>query len=208
MRSNEQFKALVYAKAEKASAENKKKRAVMMRGIATFSLIAVIGGVFLYSNNSGMKKDMYNDRDAGETVQNESRIYVAKASEENGAVLADSIYFSCDDALIGETETYNESVCEVQDFSYNEFKVSYSSENFEEQPETVSAKGTGGGLSSSEVIDIAKKLCTIDYDTHKVYYDAENEIWRIDFYTAGTVGGDQCVCLDANGNVKMIIYGE
>ena len=210
MRSNEQFKALVYAKAEKVSAENKKKRANMMRGIATLSLVALIGGVFLYSNNrNNTEKHLYDNGESYNVAKSEYRIYDAENFEAGvmPILLDDAV---ADDAAAVEAETYNYSFteCAAENFSYKVDVVYYSSENFEEQVQADRGNGAVDAASENEIVEIAKTLCTVEYNAYKVYFDNETSVWKINFHTEGTVGGDQSVYLDANGNVKMIIYGE
>lgn len=59
-----------------------------------------------------------------------------------------------------------------------------------------------------QAIDRAKNECTIEYDTTDVFYDSTTEVWRVDFYTEGTLGGCQSVYLDNKGLTCLIVYGE
>ncbi len=52
MRSKEQFKTYVYEKADALHARNKHLRMVWTRGMVAFSLLVVVGGVFIHSDKS------------------------------------------------------------------------------------------------------------------------------------------------------------
>ena len=52
MRSKEQFKTYVYEKADAVHARNKHLRMVWTRGMVAFSLLVVVGGVFIHSDKS------------------------------------------------------------------------------------------------------------------------------------------------------------
>lgn len=57
-------------------------------------------------------------------------------------------------------------------------------------------------------LELAKKECTVEYDTTNVYYDAETVMWKVVFSTAGMLGGDQTVYLDGSGITCLVVYGE
>ena len=76
----------------------------------------------------------------------------------------------------------------------------------------------------SEAVTLAKKECTIDYDTVSyaidigtvgtdVTYTMEElfkkaEMYEINFSKSNTLGGDQTVYINKNGITQLIIYGE
>lgn len=60
MRTNEQFKAYVYEKANAARRQNKRMRTAWMRGTVAFSLLVVVAGVFLYSGVENFVSDSAN----------------------------------------------------------------------------------------------------------------------------------------------------
>ena len=62
--------------------------------------------------------------------------------------------------------------------------------------------------SAEQVVDLAKKECTVEYDTIDVAVDSETGIYRISFYKDGWVGGNQDVYINQEGITQMIIYGE
>ena len=60
----------------------------------------------------------------------------------------------------------------------------------------------------SDVLGQAKNECTIAYDTVDISYDSTTSIWKIAFYTEGSVGGDQTVYMDSYGVTCLLVYGE
>lgn len=59
-----------------------------------------------------------------------------------------------------------------------------------------------------QAIERAKNECTIEYDTTNVFFDSTTGVWRVDFYTEGTLGGCQSVYLNNEGLTCLIVYGE
>lgn len=62
--------------------------------------------------------------------------------------------------------------------------------------------------SPADAVELAKKECTIQYDTIDVDYDQELNVYSILFYTDGWLGGCQTVYIDENGVTLLIVYGE
>ncbi len=62
--------------------------------------------------------------------------------------------------------------------------------------------------SAEQAVDLAKKECTVDYDTIDVAHDSETGIYRISFYKKGWDGGNQDVYINQKGITQLIIYGE
>ena len=58
------------------------------------------------------------------------------------------------------------------------------------------------------IVDLAKKECTVEYDTVRVDFDSESKIWRVSFYKENWHGGNQDVYIDQNGVTQLIVYGE
>lgn len=61
---------------------------------------------------------------------------------------------------------------------------------------------------SLDVLGIAEKACTVEYDTYNIEYDEEAKLWKVDFYKSNTLGGCQTVYIDTEGNVTSTVYGE
>ncbi len=62
--------------------------------------------------------------------------------------------------------------------------------------------------SAEQAVELAKKECTVDYDTTDVTYDSEAGIYRISFYKENQLGGNQDVYINQKGVTQLIIYGE
>lgn len=59
-----------------------------------------------------------------------------------------------------------------------------------------------------DAVERAKNECTIQWKDIQVDYDADAGVWKVLFYTQGTLGGCQTVYLGLNGKTLMIVYGE
>ncbi len=62
--------------------------------------------------------------------------------------------------------------------------------------------------NSQQAVARAKREVTLAYNKTSVYYDREADIWKVVFYTEGSLGGDQTVYLAGNGMTNLIVYGE
>ena len=62
--------------------------------------------------------------------------------------------------------------------------------------------------NADEAIELAKRECTVDYDSVMVSYDPIECVWKVTFYTEGSVGGDESVYLNSVGVTVLIVYGE
>ena len=62
--------------------------------------------------------------------------------------------------------------------------------------------------SQDTALELAKNECTVEYDTTNIYYDRGTAMWKVAFFTAGILGGDQTVYLDGNGITRLVVYGE
>ncbi|MDO4748962.1 MAG: hypothetical protein Q4A12_07290 [Eubacteriales bacterium] len=61
---------------------------------------------------------------------------------------------------------------------------------------------------AEKAVELAKKECTVEYDTVSVAFDSKLKIYRVSFYKENQLGGNQDVYIDQNGITQMIIYGE
>lgn len=62
--------------------------------------------------------------------------------------------------------------------------------------------------SQDTALELAKNECTVEYNTTNIYYDCGTAMWKVAFFTAGILGGDQTVYLDGNGITRLVVYGE
>ena len=111
-------------------------------------------------------------------------------------------------AIIQAIIPHDLSPVEILPFSYEKvlqmWKKSDSgvkSDGFQNTSEAVIA-------TPQQVIERAQNECTIEYDTTSLAYDSAADIWRVTFYTEGSVGNSQDVYLNGNGLTALIIYGE
>ncbi len=211
MRTKEQFKAYVYEKAEAKRAKSRRTRNIWLRGVATCSLLIIIGIVALYGgigvNNVPYESAHDMAAEVCETV-NTYLLYSSSAltdicdgEAENGVAVKttlDDYHYSA-----SELQSSKESVA-VEHFDYGKVERSGGS-----GVKTEDFSNTAGvNKEEFDVVELAKKECTIEYDTYSVAFDEENQMWRVVFYKIGTAGGDQTVYIDSSGITKLIVYGE
>lgn len=95
----------------------------------------------------------------------------------------------------------------LESFSYAEESAGYA----EGEP---GVKTTGFANASETEITIenaaehAKNECTVEYDSVATWFDPDECVWKVQFYTSGMSGGDQTVYLDDTGKTLLIVYGE
>ena len=111
-------------------------------------------------------------------------------------------------AIIQAVIPHDLSPVEILPFSYEEVLQTWGksdpgvkTDGFQNTSEAVIA-------TPQQVIERAQNECTIEYDTTSLAYDSAADIWRVTFYTEGSVGNSQDVYLNGNGLTALIIYGE
>ena len=111
-------------------------------------------------------------------------------------------------AIIQTVIPHDLSPVEILPFSYEEVLQMWGksdpgvkTDGFQNTSEAVIA-------TPQQVIERAQNECTIEYDTTSLAYDSAADIWRVTFYTEGSVGNSQDVYLNGNGLTALIIYGE
>ena len=111
-------------------------------------------------------------------------------------------------AIIQAIIPHDLSPVEILPFSYEEVLQMWGesdpgvkTDGFQNTSEAVIA-------TPQQVIERAQNECTIKYDTTALAYDNAADIWRVTFYTEGSVGNSQDVYLNGNGLTALIIYGE
>ena len=62
--------------------------------------------------------------------------------------------------------------------------------------------------TAKDALDLAENEVTVSYDQTAVCYDSEMKIWRVDFWTENTSGGNQIVYLNSDGTTKTCIWEE
>ena len=111
-------------------------------------------------------------------------------------------------AIIQTVIPHDLSPVEILPFSYEEVLQMWGksdpgvkTDGFQNTSEAVIA-------TPQQVIERAQNECTIKYDTTALAYDNAADIWRVTFYTEGSVGNSQDVYLNGSGLTALIIYGE
>ena len=111
-------------------------------------------------------------------------------------------------AIIQTVIPHDLSPVEILPFSYEEVLQTWGksdpgvkTDGFQNTSEAVIA-------TPQQVIERAQNECTIEYDTTSLAYDNAADIWRVTFYTEGSVGNSQDVYLNGSGLTALIIYGE
>lgn len=101
---------------------------------------------------------------------------------------------------------------EKSDVSISEFSYAKDCERYADGDPGVKTSGfvniTKTDVSDDNITEIAKRDCTIEYNSSKVFKDSTTGIWKVDFFTEGVIGGGQSVYLDSEGKTILIVYGE
>ena len=215
MLTKEQFKALVYKKADEVKAKNKANRAIWVRGIAAFSILMVVGGVYLYSNLANGKNSesitvedgiavVYGDKKTGSSYN------FSKKENQSVDIAVKPFVINLADGAQNEGIPESSPVSELE---FDVFSFEEVSDDFAIEPGagiTCGFKNVSEVMieNASQAISLAKNECTIDYNSTKVSYDAEADIWLVTFFTDGTLGDCQDVYLGGDGITRLIVYGE
>ena len=111
-------------------------------------------------------------------------------------------------AIIQTVIPHDLSPVEILPFSYEEVLQMWGKSD--PGVKTDGFQNTSGAVIATpqQVIERAQNECTIEYDTTSLAYDNAADIWRVTFYTEGSVGNSQDVYLNGNGLTALIIYGE
>lgn len=217
MRTREQFKAYVYEKAEAEMQRKKRSRNVWIRSIATCSLLLIVGGVMLYSgigvNDKTMDAAPEARMEKGEAENVNGCYYSFDAADGDMAETAAPFEIAVDDynylysASLTAEEAATVSGVTLDSFDFAKVEAQYGGPD-----EGVRGSGFKNIFKVSEedfdLLALAKNECTVEYDSYDVAYDEDSEIWRVTFYMADTVGGDQTVYIGTDGKTRLIVYGE
>lgn len=63
-------------------------------------------------------------------------------------------------------------------------------------------------ITPENLIDHAKKECSVWHNCIDVDVDTSAQVWRVNFSTQGMAGGGQTVYMDYDGRTLLIVYGE
>ncbi len=231
MRTREEFKAYVYEKAEDKKNSARRSRKIWLRSVATCSLLLIIGGAMLHGriaiNNTAdecapanatkgcaaegdMVYGMLDVADDAAVADGGAGLSEEPESIEESEYLYASKATSCYSqsvtvALDADCVTAVPEAAEVHDFSAELKEYADARAGVVTQDFANSAYLTEG---SFDVIELAKRECTAQYDGCDVDYDEGSGIYRVTFYKDGNAGGCETVYIDKNGITKLIVYGE
>ena len=63
-------------------------------------------------------------------------------------------------------------------------------------------------INFENVVEQAKKECTVKYYTTQAYFDSSTGMWKVVFNDENILGGDQTVYMNEKGITTLIVYGE
>ena len=109
--------------------------------------------------------------------------------------------------LCGCSKDNSEKQINVENFSYKSDSTYYKDDPGVKESGFVNIEQSE--VNDAEMaVELAKKECTIEYDTVGVAFDSELKIYRVSFYKENQLGGNQDVYINQNGTTQLIIYGE
>ena len=80
--------------------------------------------------------------------------------------------------------------------------------NHEEHVSTESLKIAENILTEQQIIDLAKKDVTVEYNQTSARFDTEKGLWTVSFSKKNTAGGDQVFTITHEGKIIDVEYGE
>lgn len=95
----------------------------------------------------------------------------------------------------------------IENFSYEDDFNYYNNDPGVKQSGFINTEKTEVN-GATQAIELAKKECTVDYDTISVAFDEDKIMYRVSFYKIGWGGGNQDVYINQDGITQLIIYGE
>ena len=63
-------------------------------------------------------------------------------------------------------------------------------------------------LTEQQIIDLAKKDVTVEYNQTSARFDTEKGLWTVSFSKKNTAGGDQVFAITHEGKIIDVEYGE
>lgn len=109
--------------------------------------------------------------------------------------------------LCGCSQENKPAQIKVESFSYEDDCDYYKDEPGVKQSGFINIEKSE--LNSAEqAVNLAKKECTVEYDTINVAFDSDLIIYRVSFYKEECLGGNQDVYINQEGITQLIIYGE
>ncbi len=104
-----------------------------------------------------------------------------------------------------QTQTFDENA--VESFSYNTDYASYKDESGVKETGFVNTEKTEIN-NANDAVELAKKECTVQYDTIDVAFDKDMAIYRVSFYNKNMAGGSQDIYINQDGITQLSVQGE
>lgn len=95
----------------------------------------------------------------------------------------------------------------VGSFSYANDRAYYDGDSGVKQSDFVNTEKSEV-KNAEKAVELAKKECTVEYNTFTVDFDADAKIYRVCFFMKDLPGGDQSVYINQEGITELIVYGE
>jgi hypothetical protein len=109
--------------------------------------------------------------------------------------------------LCGCSQNSRTNPTDIESFSYKSDYDHYKDEPGVKESGFVNVEQTIVD-SSEKAVNLAKKECTVEYDTVRVAFDSELKIYRVSFSKKNRAGENQDVYINQNGITQLIICGE
>jgi len=117
------------------------------------------------------------------------------------------LFFAFVFLLCGCSKDNSEKQIDVESFSYKSDFSYYKDDPGLKESGFVNVEQSEVN-DAQKAVELAKKECTIEYDTVSVAFDSELKIYRVSFCKEDQDGGNQDVYINQNGTTQLIIYGE
>lgn len=109
---------------------------------------------------------------------------------------------------VNNEETDAQNQADVKEFSYNDVLNGIDAADDFVQTEHFKNYSPAPVTDSASAVENAAKECTVEHTSAAVFYDEETNMWMVNFYTIGMIGGSEEVYMNSNGETQLIVYGE
>jgi len=158
-----------------------------------------------YNENYDELGRIFITEENGHQISYDGYYYLVEADQN---INVDYLEELLKDAPPAEPEASEETMAEIPEFSFTEDNKMY----VEGMPGVKASEFVNTSEieinSKEDVIEQAKKECTVKWYTVQVYCDSTTGIWKIVFNDEGILGGDQTVYMNEKGVTLLIVYGE
>lgn len=165
--------------------------------------------------NTKTKKpiDIYNNMDSylnpcsNLFVTDDFKVYSCNVDGNNYANLSVTPYdFIGTVSNINGVPVFVSSNEKLPSFSYDDFFERYKDDDLITSGFLNTEKAVVTNID--QIIELAKKECTVEYDSVVVSYDSKNEIYCVSFSKKDYLGGNQEILINKDGITQFMYYGE